>query len=114
MSTELLIGLVGIASSSISSFITWALAKKKYDAEVDSAEIQNLKDSLDFYKHVLEENEKLLKSYIKKVDENIIEIHKLRNVIQELLSLSCVDAMCKKRKLISMEELKKMLGEDAE
>lgn len=110
----MLAGIVGILSSSISSIIAWFLAKKKYNAEVDSAEINNLKESLDFYKNVLDENKKLLNSYIKKVDNNVVEIHNLRSVIQELLSMSCIDQMCKKRRLMPVEELKKMLERDDE
>lgn len=109
MDTEISVALVGILSSVISSVVSWFLAKRKYNAEVDSDEIQNLKDSLDFYKDVLEENQRVLKTYIKKVDDSMLEIHSLRKGVQELLAVSCIDTLCKARKLVGEDDAKKLL-----
>lgn len=101
---------VAALASGVTSLFTYIFTKRKYESEVDASEIQNLKESLAFYKDVLEENQKLLKVYMQKVDEGMVEIHNLRKAVSDLLAVSCVDNMCKKRKMIEGEEAKKFLN----
>lgn len=112
MITEFLFNeaIVGVLASTISSVVTWQLAKKRYNAEVDAEEIKNLKESLSFYKEVLEENQKLLKDYMRKVDEGMLEIHSLRKAVSELLAISCVDTLCKKRRMVEEQEARRFLS----
>ena len=52
----LITGGVGILTSIISSWTTWFFTKKKYNAEVDGALLDNMKESLNFYKELSEED----------------------------------------------------------
>ena len=42
-------GIIAIVTASIGSFVTWILAKKKYNSEVDNTLIGNMQKSLEFY-----------------------------------------------------------------
>ena len=42
-------GIIAIVTTSIGSFVTWILAKKKYNSEVDNTLIGNMQKSLEFY-----------------------------------------------------------------
>ena len=50
MNTEIIIALIGIFSTVLSSWTTWFFTRKKYNSAVDYNLIQNMKESLDFYK----------------------------------------------------------------
>ena len=56
----LITGGVGILTSIISSWTTWFFTKKKYNAEVDGALLDNMKESLNFYKELSEDNKRRL------------------------------------------------------
>lgn len=98
--------LIAVIPSTLSAFLAYFLAKRKYNAEVDASEIQNLKDSLEFYKHVVEDNQKQLEKYLKIAEANRDEILRLRESIDKLLAQSCTVSPCKKRKKITSEEAK--------
>ena len=42
-------GIIAIVTTSIGSFVTWILAKRKYNSEVDNTLIGNMQKSLEFY-----------------------------------------------------------------
>jgi len=60
MTPEIIIAIIGVATSPISAYVTWVLAKKKYNAEVDGKVIENMQNSLEFYKNQSEYNTKVL------------------------------------------------------
>ena len=53
---ELIIGGAGLVTSAISSWVSWILAKKKYDSEVDHSLIHNMEKSLEFYTKLADDN----------------------------------------------------------
>lgn len=56
MEEILITGGVGVATSAISAIVTWILARKKYNSEVDGNLIENMKKSLEFYKELSDDN----------------------------------------------------------
>jgi hypothetical protein len=41
--------LCGVVTTTIGSIVAWFLSKRKYISEVESTNIENMKNSLDFY-----------------------------------------------------------------
>ena len=57
MDMEIIItGFVGLVTTIASSLISWALARKKYNSEVDNNLIRNMQESLEFYKRLSDDN----------------------------------------------------------
>lgn len=102
-------GAVGI----ITNFVTWFLARRKYNTEVDSNEIENLKKSLEFYENIVKDNNKKLAFYIDLAENNRVEVYRLKSVIHRLLNNSCLDNGCIKRHFYTEEQIRDILGEIA-
>lgn len=91
-------GAVGIITTIISSFVTWLLSRKKYNAEVNHDEILNMKESLEFYKDLSESNQRTLTEILNKSEElanaNIkllIEVQNLKIQLNTLLQIINVE-----------------------
>ena len=97
MSTEIIIALIGIFSTILSSWTTWFLTRKKYNSEVDQNLIQNMKESLDFYKQLSDDNRSRLEEVLKRNDELESDVKNLRNQMFNLMSQICFDLSCKLR-----------------
>lgn len=106
-------GAVGIVTTLVSSVTTWFLARKKYNTEVDSNEIENLKKSLVFYENIVKDNNKKLAFYIDLAENNRVEVYRLKGVIHRLLNNSCLDNGCIKRQFYTEEQIRDILGEIA-
>ena len=53
MSIEVLItALIGFITSLVSGWTSWFFTRKKYNSEVDTTIISNMKESLDFYRQL--------------------------------------------------------------
>lgn len=90
----LITGAVGLITTIMSSFTTWLLSRKKYNAEVSHDEIVNMKNSLDFYKELSDSNQKTLSEILEKSKElsnsNIkllIEVQNLKVQVSILLQI---------------------------
>ena len=97
MSAEIIIALIGIFSTILSSWTTWFLTRKKYNSEVDQNLIQNMKESLDFYKQLSDDNRSRLEEVLKRNDELENDVKNLRNQMFNLMSQICFDLSCKLR-----------------
>ena len=81
--TELLItGGIGLISTIVSGWVSWIFARKKYNSEVDQNVIHNMKESLEFYKQLSDDNKERLDEMIKRNDELEEEI-KLKILYQK-------------------------------
>lgn len=107
----LITGAVGLVTTVVSSWASWFFARKKYNTEVDSNEIENLKKSLEFYESIVKDNNKKLQFYIDLAEDNRIEVYRLKGVIHRLLNNSCLDANCLNRKFYTEEQIRDILGE---
>lgn len=106
----LITGGVGMVTTFMSGWVSWFFARRKYNSEVDSNEIENLKKSLEFYEDIVRDNNEKLQFYIDLAENNRIEVYRLKGVIHRLLNNSCLDNGCIKRKFYTEEQIKDILG----
>ena len=92
-------GLIGFISTIISGWVTWFFTRKKYNAEVDQTLVQNMKESLDFYKKLSDDNRDRLQEVLKRNDELEEEIKKLRDQMFSIMSQICLSVQCPARVL---------------
>lgn len=105
----LITGGVGMVTTFMSGWVSWFFARRKYNSEVDSNEIENLKKSLEFYEDIVRDNNEKLQFYIDLAENNRIEVYRLKGVIHRLLNNSCLDNGCIKRKFYTEEQIKDIL-----
>lgn len=109
----LITGGIGLVTTVVSGWTSWFFARKKYNTEVDSNEIENLKKSLEFYESIVKDNNKKLQFYIDLAENNRVEVYRLKGIIHRLLNNSCLDNGCIKRKFYTEEQIREILGEVA-
>lgn len=80
MASEITIALVGLLCTTVSSLVTFFLTKRKYNTEVDSQQIQNMKDSFEVYKKMMEE---ALDSQKQRLEETIAFQDKKIDILQK-------------------------------
>lgn len=107
----LITGGIGMVTTIVSGWTSWFFARRKYNTEVDSNEIENLKKSLEFYESIVKDNNKKLQFYIDLAENNRVEVYRLKGVIHRLLNNSCLDNGCIKRKFYTEEQIRDILGE---
>lgn len=94
----LVTGGVGLLTTIISSWTTWFFARRKYNSEVDSNLINNMKESLDFYEKLSTDNKERLEEVLKRNAELEQEVGELRKQLFNLMSSICTDFTCQLRK----------------
>ena len=62
-------GIIGIITTIVGSWASWFFARKKYDSEVDSNLINNMKESLEFYEKLSSDNRERLEEVLKRNSE---------------------------------------------
>lgn len=97
-------GAVGIVTSIVSAWTSWFFARKKYNSEVDNNLIQNMKESLDFYRQLSDDNKQRLEEVLRRNDElerrdSALEeeVRQLKTQMMTLMSQICLDLTCKVR-----------------
>lgn len=91
--------ITNILAPIITGFATWLMAKKKYYSEVDSTVIDNMKESLDFYKQLSDDNKERLSRILEKNEQLEKELSDLRTQVLNLTLNICMDLTCKNRVL---------------
>ena len=94
----LITALIGIVTTFTSGFTAWFFARKKYNSEVDSNLINNMKESLDFYEKLSTDNRERLEEVLKRNTELEQEVGELRKQLFNLMSSICTDLTCQLRK----------------
>ena len=94
----LITGGIGLITTIVSSWTSWFFARKKYDSEVDSNLINNMKESLDFYEKLSTDNRERLEEVLKRNSELEQEVGELRKQMFNLMGSICVDLTCQLRK----------------
>lgn len=98
MDTGVLItAIVGAITTLASGWTSWFFTRKKYNSEVDQNIIHNMKDSLEFYKQLSDDNKTRLDEMIRRNDELEDEIKELRKQVTALMMMTCKDLTCKLR-----------------
>lgn len=113
MDPSLIAGIVTLGTNLATGIVTWLLARRKYNTEVDSNEIENLKKSLEFYEDIVRDNNRKLQFYIKLAEDNRVEVYRLKGIIHRLLNNSCLDNVCTKRQFYTEDQIRDILGEIA-
>lgn len=94
----LITGGVGIITTVISGWTSWFFARRKYNSEVDNNLIENMQQSLEFYKKLSDDNKNRLDEVLKRNAELEQEIKDLRKQIFSLMNSICTDLTCQLRK----------------
>lgn len=94
----LVTALIGIVTTFTSGFTAWFFARKKYNSEVDNNLINNMKESLDFYKKLSDDNKERLDEVLKRNDNLEEEVKELRQQVMSLMTSICTDLSCQIRK----------------
>lgn len=94
----LITGGVGIITTVISSWTSWFFARRKYNSEVDNNLIENMQQSLEFYKKLSDDNKNRLDEVLKRNAELKQEIRDLRKQMFSLMNSICTDLTCQLRK----------------
>lgn len=103
--TELLItGGIGLVSTIVSGWVSWVFARKKYNSEVDHNLIENMEQSLEFYKKLSDDNRIRLEEMVERNKVLEAEIQELRKQMLNLTMNICMDLTCVHR---VREQLKK-------
>ena len=91
-------GIVGLVSTIVSSWTTWFFTRKKYNSEVDSTNIQNMQETLEFYKKLSDYNKERLDESLRRNEQLEEEVNKLKEQVFSLMNSICVDLTCQIRK----------------
>lgn len=94
----LITGGVGIITTVISGWTSWFFARRKYNSEVDNNLIENMQQSLEFYKKLSDDNNNRLDEVLKRNAELEQEISDLRKQMFSLMNSICTDLTCQLRK----------------
>lgn len=94
----LITGGVGIITTVISGWTSWFFARRKYNSEVDNNLIENMQQSLEFYKKLSDDNKNRLDEVLRRNAELEQEIKDLRRQMFSLMNSICTDLTCQLRK----------------
>ena len=90
----LITGWIGLITTIVSGWTSWFFARKKYDSEVDSNLISNMKASLDFYEKLSTDNRERLEEVLKRNTKLEKEIGELRKQVFEVMTKICLNLEC--------------------
>lgn len=93
----LITGGVGVCTSLISGWAGWFFSRKKYNSEVDHNRIENMDDSLEFYKKLSDDNKTRLDELLISNHELSLEVQELRRQVLTLTLNICMDLTCANR-----------------
>lgn len=96
--------ITNILAPIITAFATWLMAKRKYNSEVDNNVICNMKESLEFYKQLSDDNRERLSEVLRKNDQLEKEMSDLKTQLLNLTLNICMDLTCKHRILNVKED----------
>lgn len=94
----LITGGVGLVSTIVSGWTSWFFARRKYNSEVDNNLIENMQQSLEFYKKLSDDNKNRLDEVLKRNAELEQEIKDLRKQMFSLMNSICTDLTCQLKK----------------
>lgn len=94
---NIIIGGIGLLSTIVSGWTSWFFARKKYNSEVDKSLINNMEESLEFYKKLSDDNSTRLKELVMRNRDLELEIQELRKQVLNLTMNICMDLTCASR-----------------
>lgn len=97
MNELLITGGIGLVSTIVGSWVSWVFARKKYYSEVDHNLIENMENSLEFYKKLSDDNRARLEEMAERNKTLEMEIQELRKQMLNLTMNICMDLTCANR-----------------
>lgn len=98
MNTEIIVLIISnIVAPIVTGVVTFLQTKKKYYTEVDNTMIDNMKESLEFYKTLSDDNKTRLNEMIEKNNYLEKELSELKSQMLNLTMNICLDLTCKNR-----------------
>lgn len=97
MSSEIIIALIGLCTTIGGSWASHFFTRKKYYSEVDNTVISNMKQSLEFYTKLSDDNKARLEEALKRNEQLDSEVRELRKQVNELMMSICYDLTCSAR-----------------
>jgi hypothetical protein len=101
VSTEIIIALLGIAST----IVSWALGRKRTNAEVAAMQMDYIKSADTFYRERIDNLQK-------EVAEQAKQIRALRLIIDKVIDNACLVQKCPKRKYYNPDILAEIMNEE--
>ena len=93
----LITGVIGLATTIVSSGTSWFFARKKYNSEVDLNLVEKMEKSLEFYKSLSDDNQSRLEEITERNNELDKEVQELRKQVLNLTMNICMDLTCSHR-----------------
>lgn len=93
----LITGIIGLLTTISSGIISWVLARRKYNTEVDHTYLENLEKGLETYDAIITHNKSEIEYLMKENHELRQEIAELRKQVLNLTMNICMDLTCKRR-----------------
>lgn len=95
--SDLITGEVGLLTTITSAWASWFFTRKKYKSEVDHSLIDNMENSLEFYKKLSDDNSARLEELAERNKELEVSLHELREQVFNLTTNICIDLTCTHR-----------------
>lgn len=93
----LITGGIGLLTTVVSGLTSWIFARKKYNSEVDHNLIENMENSLEFYKKLSDDNRTRLEEMAERNKTLEAEIQELKKQMLNLTMNICMDLTCANR-----------------
>ena len=93
----LITGGIGLLTTVVSAVTSWIFARKKYNSEVDHNLIENMENSLEFYKKLSDDNRTRLEEMAERNKTLEAEIQELKKQMLNLTMNICMDLTCANR-----------------
>lgn len=98
-SEVVLTGVIGLFTTILSGWVSWFFARKKYNSEVDHNLIENMENSLEFYRKLSDDNKARLDEVLEKNKNLEKEVQELRRQVLNLTMNICMNLTCSSRAL---------------
>ena len=95
--SNIIIAALGLITTVLGSWVSYIFTRRKYNSEVDSLSISNMRKSLDFYIKLSDDNKDRLDEVLAKNENLESEINMLRSQVYELANTMCLNRSCSSR-----------------
>lgn len=95
--TEIITACIGLVTSITTGIVSWVLARRKYNTEVDHNYLENIEKGLETYDSIINHNRNEIDYLAKENLELRAEIAELRKQVLNLTMNICMDLTCARR-----------------
>lgn len=97
MNEIILTGIISAITGTVSAWVSWFFARKKYNSEVDLNLVEKMEKSLQFYENLSSDNRARLEAVTQRNNELEKEVQELRKQVLDLTMNICMNLTCTKR-----------------